>query len=136
MAAMTRDELQTFLDQHFPQGYGSVEAVGEKSATLRLAVGDEHLRPGGTVSGPAMMGLADTAMYVALLAQLGPVTQAVTTNLTANFLRRPAMRDLLAEARLLRVGRRLAVGEIAIHSEGDPEPVAHVTATYALPARD
>ncbi len=127
--------VQAFLDEHFPQGYGRVEAVAPQTACLRLTVADEHLRPGGTVSGPTMMGLADTAIYVAILANVGPVAAAVTTNLNANFLRRPPVRDLLADARLLKVGRRLAVGEVSIHTDGDAEPVAHVTATYSLPPR-
>ncbi|WP_440997513.1 PaaI family thioesterase [Arhodomonas sp. SL1] len=130
---MDTAEVRAFLEEHFPQGYGRVEAVGPMTARLRLAVGDEHLRPGGTVSGPTMMGLADTALYVAILANLGPVALAVTTNLNANFLRRPAVRDLIAEARMLKLGKRLAVGEVTICSEGFEEPVCHVTATYSIP---
>ncbi|MFB4203759.1 hypothetical protein KBTX_03321 [wastewater metagenome] len=128
--------VQAFLAEHFPQGYGRVEAVGPLTARLRLAVGDEHLRPGGTVSGPTMMGLADTALYVAILANLGPVAQAVTTNLNANFLRRPPVRDLIAEARMLKLGKRLAVGEVTVFSDGDDQAVAHVTATYSIPPRE
>lgn len=133
MVRMTEEAVQAFLDEHFPQGIGRVEAVGPMTARLRLSVGDAHLRPGGTVSGPTMMALADCALYVAILAQLGPVALAVTTNLNINFLRRPAVRDIIAEARLLKLGKRLAVGEVTIFSAGEQAPVAHVTSTYSIP---
>lgn len=133
MVAMTVDELQAFLDAHFPHHTGRVESVGHLTARMRLPVGDEHLRPGGTVSGPTMMALADSCMYVAILGQIGPVALAVTTNLNINFLRRPEPRDMIAETRLLKLGKRLAVGEVALYSEGEEEPVAHVTATYSIP---
>jgi uncharacterized protein (TIGR00369 family) len=133
MTKMTAAEVQAFLDQHFPQGYGRIESVGDRCARMRLEVGDEHLRPGGTVSGPTMMGLADTGLYVAILATLGPVAQAVTTNLNSNFLRRPPLRDIIADVQLLKVGRRLVVGEVWLRSDGGDEPVAHVTATYSIP---
>jgi len=93
----------------------------------------QFIRPGGTISGPTMMALADFAMYVGLLASIGPVPLAVTTNLNINFLRKPAARDLIAECRLLKLGKRLAVGEVTIGSEGMDEPVAHVTSTYSIP---
>lgn len=133
MVAMTADELQAFLDEHFPQHTGIVESVGERTARMRLPVDESHMRPGGTVAGPTMMALADSCMYVAILAQLGPVALAVTTNLNINFLRRPQPRDLVAEARLLKLGQRLVVGEVSLFSMGEPEPVAHVTATYSIP---
>ena len=81
-----------------------------------------------------MMELADFAMYVAVISAIGPQPLAVTTNLNINFLRKPARADLIAEARLMKVGKRLAVGEVAIYSEGVAEPVAHVTSTYSIPA--
>jgi uncharacterized protein (TIGR00369 family) len=95
----------------------------------------ELLRPGGTISGPAMMALADVTMYFAVLASVGPVPLVATTNLTINFLRRPTQRDLLAEAKLMKLGKRLAVGEVTLSSDGHPDPVAHVTATYSIAAR-
>ena len=95
--------------------------------------GERDLRPGGTVSGPAMMALADLAMYVLLLAHIGPVALALTTSFNINFLRKPAAGEIRAEARLLKLGRRLAVGEIHLHSAGIAEPVAHATATYSIP---
>jgi uncharacterized protein (TIGR00369 family) len=93
------------------------------------------LRPGGTISGPTMMALADFAMYVAVFSAIGPQTLAVTTNLNINFLRKPAQADLLADARLMKIGKRLAVGEVTIYSDGENEPVAHVTSTYSIPVQ-
>ncbi|MGB9316933.1 MAG: PaaI family thioesterase, partial [Pseudolabrys sp.] len=93
----------------------------------------DSVRPGGTISGPTMMELADFAMYVAVFSVAGPVPMAVTTNLNINFLRKPGRGDLVADAKLLKVGKRLVVGEVAIYSEGEPEPVAHVTSTYSMP---
>jgi uncharacterized protein (TIGR00369 family) len=95
---------------------------------------ERHLRPGGTISGPAMMALADLALYAAILAQIGPVGLAVTTNLSFNFLRKPAQRALIAECRLLKLGKRLAVGEVAMMSEGDAAVVCHATGTYSIPS--
>lgn len=134
---MSFEQMQSFLAEHFPQGeqYGSLEKLGDGTATMRLPVGDEHLRPGGTVSGPSMMGLADVAVYAALLSRIGPVALAVTTNLNINFLNKPvANADVVAEAVMLKIGKRLAVGEVTILSEGNDEPVAHATMTYSIPA--
>jgi len=136
MTAMTREELTAFLETEFPQSAQlnlTIEEVGQGGARLRMAVGDQHLRPGGTVSGPTLAWLADVSLYVAILARIGPATQAVTTNLNINFLRRPAPEDLVADCRLLKLGRRLAVGEVAIYNAGDAAPVAHVTGTYSIP---
>lgn len=116
-------------------GHISIESLGVKSARARFRVGKQHLRPGDTVSGPTLMALADVAMYAALLGAIGLVPLAVTTNLNINFLRKPAQRDVVGEARLLKVGKRLAVGEVTLYSDGDPEPVAHVTCTYSIPPR-
>lgn len=127
-------QLQEFLVREFPFTNMQVEAVGESRARVRMPILPRHLRPGGTVSGPTLMTLADTAMYMALLGEIGLVALAVTTSLTINFLRRPsAERDLLGEAHLLKVGRRLAVGEVFIYSADQVEPVAHATVTYAIP---
>lgn len=114
--------------------YGIVAEVIEAGrVTLRLPFDRGHLRPGGTVSGPVMLALADVAVYVLVLGLIGPVEMVVTTSLNANFLRRPRAADLIAEARILKLGKRLAVGEVTIHSEGEDEPVCHVTATYSIP---
>ncbi|WP_207063216.1 PaaI family thioesterase [Motiliproteus sp. SC1-56] len=140
MAKMTIEAMHAFLAEHFPQGkdyYGRVESIFHHGALLRLSPEDAHLRPGGTVSGPVMMALADVAMYVALLGEIGPVPMAVTTNLNINFLKRPVPdADLLAEAKLLKLGSRLAVGEVTVTSEGEEMPVAHVTCTYSIPPPD
>jgi uncharacterized protein (TIGR00369 family) len=135
---MTVQDLERFLIAEFPQFFHrasglSIEAVWEGGARVRQAYSEGSIRPGGTISGPTMMALADFAMYIAVLAAIGPVPLAVTTNLNINFLRKPARRDLLAEARLLKLGKRLAVGEVTIRSEGQEEPVAHVTSTYSIP---
>lgn len=133
---MTVEQINEFLDREFPQHIGLVTELGKNTALMHLDVADDHLRPGGTVSGPTMMALADVCLYVAILAQIGPVALAVTTSLNINFLRKPEPhRAILAEAKLLKLGKRLAVGEIAIYSEGEEEPVAHVTATYSIPPR-
>ncbi|KEA63390.1 Phenylacetic acid degradation-related protein [Marinobacterium lacunae] len=135
---MNFDDLVAFLNDHFPQGaqYGELVELGDGWARMRLPVDDQHLRPGGTVSGPAMMGLADVAVYAALLSRIGPVPLAVTTSLNINFLRRPRSgADILAYAKMLKVGRRLGVGEVYITSDGDEEPVAHATMTYSIPER-
>ena len=136
MQVMDFDEMQLFLRDHFPQGeqYGRLDSLGDGWAEMRLAVGDDHLRPGGTVSGPTMMGLADVALYAALLSRIGPVALAVTINLNLNFLRKPkANVDLLARAEMLKVGKRLGVGEVYIRSAGEDDPVAHATITYSIP---
>jgi uncharacterized protein (TIGR00369 family) len=135
---MTVPELTGFLAREFPQGFGPgrphrIEHVGAGTARVRLTAGDEQLRPGGTVSGPAMMALADATIYVAILAAIGPVALAVTTNLSINFLRKPDPGDLIADCKLIKLGKRLAVGEVSIHSAGDDELVAHCVATYSIP---
>ncbi|ALK09974.1 PaaI family thioesterase [Blastochloris viridis] len=137
-ARMTTAELQAFLELEFPQAFergGDIllEDSGYGYAKVRLRHADKHLRPGDTLSGPSMMLLADTAIYVALLAAIGPVSLAVTINFNINFLRRPTRRDLIAECRLIKIGKRLAVGDIGIRSDGRDELVAHATATYSIP---
>lgn len=133
---MSFESMQTFLAEQFPQGeqYGQLEALGDGWAKMRLPVAQQHLRPGGTVAGPAMMALADVAMYAALLSRIGQVPLAVTINLNINFLQRPdARQDLLAHASVLKVGKRLGVGEVTLCSEQSEQPVAHVTMTYSIP---
>jgi uncharacterized protein (TIGR00369 family) len=102
---------------------------------MRMAFDARNVRPGGTLSGPSMFTLADLAFYVAVLGAIGPVGLAVTTNLSINFLRKPAQRAMIAECRMLKVGKRLAVGEATLYSEGEDEPVAHATGTYSIPPR-
>jgi uncharacterized protein (TIGR00369 family) len=138
-SAFDVEQLSAYLAKEFPQmGLGknfTIEAVGPLTARLRLHYRSDHLRPGGTISGPTIFALADVALYVAILAQLGPVKLAVTTNLNINFLRKPGPRDLIGEARLFKLGERLAVGEVTMASLGDPEVVAHATGTYSIPPR-
>mgnify|MGYP000229739898 FL=1 len=137
MPVMTIEQMNSFLAEHFPQGekFGVLTGLGDSWAKMKLPVDDEHLRPGGTVSGPSMMALADVCMYAALLGQIGPVALAVTTNLNINFMSRPRPdADLLARCSLMKVGKRLAVGEVWIRSEGCVELVAHTTLTYSMPA--
>lgn len=123
-------------DAPFVHVYGfRTDVIGRGTASIRLPYNDLHVRPGGTISGPSMMALADWAMYVAILGAIGPVELAVTTNLNINFLRKPAERDLIADARLIKLGKRLAVGDVAIHPDGDEDLCAHVTATYSIPPR-
>ncbi len=133
-ALLTRDEMAALLATEFPQTRVTVEAIDADGVTLAHAITEAELRPGGTVSGPVMMALADVALYVAVLARIGIVPLAVTTNLSINFLRKPrADRRLLARCRLIKLGRTLAVGEVWLQSDGEDEPVAHATGTYALP---
>ena len=138
--ALTVDELVRLLSAEFPQMLNpesglSIVEVSHGGCVLRQAFQERSLRPGETISGTTIMALGDYAVYVALLASIGWVPLAVTTNLTINFLRKPPRRDLLAECKLLKLGKRLAVGEVAIHADGDATPVAHVTATYSIPPR-
>ncbi len=137
---MTKEELTAFLDREFPQLHIGgqtyfIDEVGPLSARMRMEYHERHLRPGGTISGPAMMALADLALYAAILAHVGPVALAVTTSLNFNFLRKPEPRALIGECRLLKLGKRLAVGEVSIFSEGSPEVVCHATGTYSIPDR-
>ena len=104
------------------------------TARMRCDYHERHLRPGGTISGPTMMALADLALYAAILGQIGPVALAVTTSLNVNFLRKPGQAALIGQARLLKLGKRLAVGEVSLYSQGDPEMVCHATGTYSIPA--
>lgn len=131
-----QQEITQFLQQHFPQSLSTceIETVCECGATLLWHVGDDDLRPGGTISGPTMMTLADFAMYVAILGEIGIVGLAVTTNLNINFLRKPSGGvDLRGVCKLMKVGKVLIVGEVWIYSIDQEEPVAHVTGTYSIP---
>jgi uncharacterized protein (TIGR00369 family) len=130
----TKTEIADFLASAFPQNKAIVEAVGNRSATVIHPVGHAELRPGGTVSGPVMMTVADVALYVAILGEIGIVPLTVTTSLNINFLRKPAAdRDIIAQCKLIKLGKTLAIGEVSIYSEGNPDMVAHATGTYAIP---
>ena len=135
---LSRKALVAHLRAEFPQmfhaksGY-EIEALWQGGCRVRRRFNARSLRPGGTVSGATLMELADFAMYVAILGAIGWVPLAVTTNLTINFLKKPAPRDVLAEVRLLKLGKRLAVGEVGLRSDGEDDLVAHVTSTYSIP---
>lgn len=109
------------------------DVIGDGAAVLRLPYRPNMLRPGGTIAGPVIMALADACMYAVALSKIGEVKLAVTTNFSINFLFRPSPAALLAEGRLLKLGKRLVVMEVTVHSEGHPEPVAHATGTYSIP---
>jgi uncharacterized protein (TIGR00369 family) len=131
-------EIEKFLREEFPQVFSSdefrLEHADGQTCLLRQRYGESMLRPGGTVSGPTLMALADYAMYAVLLSAIGPVGLAVTTNLNINFLRKGAPgHDIVAAAKILKLGKRLAVGEVSLMSAISPEPIAHVTATYSIP---
>ena len=136
------ERIEALIDARFPQIHSGgrtllIEDASPHNARVRLRHHERHTRPGGTVSGAAMFTLADFAVYVAIIAALGEVgLDAVTTNLNINFLTKPEPRDLVATVRLIRLGRRLAVGEAQIYSDGMTDLVAHAIATYSLPARD
>src|ERR1700723_4448964 len=135
----TIDELRAYLVEVFPEFWGSgdlrLEDIAPMSATVRLIHHPKHLRPGGTISGPTMFGVCDAALFVAILSEIGPVAHAVTTSASINFLRKPAPVDLIGKARLIKLGKRLAVGEGRLYSDGESEMVAHATGTYSIPAR-
>lgn len=136
--AMNAEELNLFLDRVFPQVAGQirVESVDKDMLLSRLIAGEAHLRPGGTISGPAMFALADASIYLAILSRIGEVALAVTTNASIDFMRKPAAgRDLLAECRILKLGRVLAVADAMIRSEGDDAIVARCSMTYSIPPK-
>ena len=138
MLAMTAEDLVEFLVTHFPQIEHlelDIERVDAEGVRVSVPFKEIHLRPGGTVSGPTLMGIADSVLYLCILSRIGPVAMAVTTNLNINFLRLPGQSAIVAEGRLLKLGRRLAVGEVTLFSAGDSDPVAHATGTYSIPPR-
>lgn len=135
---MSIAELDGFLHKEFPEFYAqgglAIERLDPMICRLRQSYHPRMLRPGRTISGPTLMGLADVCMYAAILSMIGPVGLAVTTNLNINFLRKAAEgRDVIGEGRLLKLGKRLAVGEVILLSDGSDEPVAHATLTYSIP---
>ncbi|MGH1452955.1 MAG: PaaI family thioesterase [Paracoccaceae bacterium] len=135
---MDQPALMAFLEQAFPQVSQDfvVENVSDMAITVRQVVSERHLRPGGTVSGPTMFALADVSIYLAILAMIGPRALAVTTNCSMDFMRKPAANtDLIAQCRLLKLGRVLAVGDVLIYSQGVDAPVARASMTYSIPTK-
>lgn len=134
---MTVAEIERFLEEQFPQAVAlgaTLEGVGQGGATLSIEADERHLRPGGTVSGPTLMTLADTVAYLAILGAVGPVALAVTTSLNIHFMRKPPPGRIVAEAEILKLGRRLAVIQVTISVQGVDGPVAQATVTYAIPS--
>ncbi|MZR13211.1 thioesterase [Maritimibacter sp. DP07] len=133
---MSLDELNRFLDEHFPQVADDFEVldVAPMRITTRALVDDKHLRPGNTVSGPTMFALADVSVYLGILAMIGPKALAVTTNCAIDFMRKPAAgANLRAETRILKLGKVLAVGDVLLYSEGTEAPVGRASLTYSIP---
>lgn len=130
---MTKVQLQEFMAEVFPTFRATIIELERERTVMELATIDDNLRPGGTVSGPTLMGLADAAMYVAILGQIGKVALAVTTNLNINFYRKPEPGILRAEVRILKLGKRLAIGDVLIFSNDDTQSVAHASVTYSIP---
>jgi uncharacterized protein (TIGR00369 family) len=136
MTQISQREFEQLAKEHVPfvGALGiQVEHIEAGRATIRIPFREDFIRPGGTVAGPVQLALADIVMYAMVLSMIGRVELAVTTNLTCNFLRRPRPADLIGHGKILKLGKRLAVGEVLLYSEGEPEPVAHVTCTYSIP---
>lgn len=136
--AMNAQEVMDYMAEEFPQVRDdfAIDAVSETALTMRLLVDQRHLRPGGTVSGPSMFALADCAVYAMVLARVGRKALAVTTSCSFDFMRKPAAEaDVIAECRLLKLGKSLAVGDVLLFSEGSDAPVARSTMTYSIPPR-
>jgi len=138
--ALAAEELTRLLSTEFPQVWSrvsglSIEEVWSGGCRLRQAFREQNLRPGATISGATIMALGDYAVYVAVLATIGWEPLAVTTSLNVNFLRKPGHNDLLADCDLIKIGKRLVVGEVMIRQAGEDEAVAHLTSTYSVPPR-
>jgi len=134
-AGLNAREVSEYLDDVSPGVTSSmtIEEVGDRRARVRTSVGTQGLRPGGIVSGPVLMSLADGAVWAAIIGVVGDAAMAVTVSLTIHFLRPAPPGDVVAEAQLHKVGRRLATGDVLLYADGQADPVAHATVTYALP---
>ena len=134
--SLNQQQITDLLQQHFPQIQDeiSIDSLNDQEATVRLSVNNRHLRPGNTVSGPSMFLLADVAAYIAILAQVGARTQAVTTSAHMDFLRKPqAETDIIATTKILKISKQLAVVDVYLYSENDENMVARASMTYSLP---
>ncbi|NHB58202.1 PaaI family thioesterase [Acinetobacter shaoyimingii] len=134
----SKEEIVEFIQREFPQSLVKcdIEAVTEQGASVVYRVDQQDLRPGGTISGPTMMTVADYALYIAILGEIGIVGLTVTTNLNINFLRKPvANQNIRGICRLMKVGKALIVGEVTLYSIGQDDPIAHVTGTYSIPPK-
>ena len=132
---MTIEDLENFLQREFPQAAPlyRIKSFEDATMVIQMETDERHLRPGGTVSGPTLFSLADVSVYLIVLAYIGPKALAVTTNCSIDFMRKPSPGILLAETRLLKLGRRLAVGEVYIYSGGQNNPVVRANLTYSIP---
>jgi uncharacterized protein (TIGR00369 family) len=137
MPVLSIDEIKRLIAEQFPgaQGFTEITKLDTNYMELRLPFQNDFLRPGGTISGPVLMTLADTGAYYLILAHLGPVLLAVTTSLNINFVRKPSAETMLAEVRLLKLGKQLAVADVHIKSEASGVLVAQATVTYSIPPR-
>ncbi len=136
MSRISQQEFEQLTGEHLPfvaQFDIQVERIEAGEAIVRIPFKEDFLRPGGTISGPVQIALADLVMYGVVMSLIGRVELAVTTNLNCNFLRRPPPADLIAHGKILKLGKRLAVGEVTLYSKGESEPVSHVTCTYSIP---
>jgi uncharacterized protein (TIGR00369 family) len=136
---LSKEELTRLLERDFSETFNAtsglrIEELWHGGCRVRQAFQADHLRPGGTISGPTMMRLTDVSMYVAVLSAIGWAPLAVTTQITIHFMRKPSAAALVAECRLLKLGKRIAVGEVGIRSEGGDELVAHATSSYSIPS--
>ena len=130
---MNKTQLKAFFDAEFAANKLQFEESGDSTLIVRRSITKQDLRPGGTVSGPVMMSLADSAMYAAVLQQTG-LSMVVTSSLTINFFRRPlADADLLAKVELLKTGRSLIIGDVRLYSEGQSKMLAQANVTYSVP---
>ncbi|MBI1244107.1 MAG: hotdog fold thioesterase [Alphaproteobacteria bacterium] len=139
MSRITKAEIAEIVAEALPFAASlnpKIVRLKAGDVSVRMPFRRDFIRPGGTIAGPLMMGLADFTMYVVVMSLIGRVELAVTTNLNINFLRKPEPRDMLAHGTMLKLGKRLAVMEVGLYSVGDREPVAHVTGTYSIPPRD
>ena len=132
---MSKIEIEQFLKKEFPQVSQSFKilTLDAGSISMLMNITNEHLRPGGSVSGPTMFLLADVSFYLATLSLIGPKSLTVTTNCSINFLRKPSEENLISETRVLKIGKTLSVGDVLIYSKGNKKPVAHASLTYAIP---
>lgn len=136
MPKITKEDFNQLLESEMPWALEAgmfLEKLGPGTAKIRIPYNEGMLRPGGTISGPTMMMLADALMYAVVLSEIGKVALAVTTSFNINFLKKPRPADLIAEGKTLKIGRRLAVVEVSIFSDGHLNPVAHATGTYSIP---
>ena len=138
MTDITVQEIELLTQESLPFAvdYGfRVDSLGSGTSPVRAPYKESFLRPGGTISGPVIMGLADYSLFVAILTKIGLVELAVTTNFSINFLQRPEPGDPLAVASVIKIGKRLAVGEIEVYLDGEESMIAHATSTYSIPPK-